>query len=296
MFLPLILACAAAQTTVVLNPVDSESIASVSGEDFNDNILRAYWNNSSQGYVDGLMKFDLSSLPNKSAIVGMSLRLYHQASNGSPFANPKVLVFRSLGDTWATGQNDWHPGVSQPMNVPQTGFPTTDLTAVDFPLPLFNTINWSTDIIDNILTMGIRNTAGASGSFSYVYFYGHAQSPAPPELTITYTSDPGLSVYNLRNNIDAIFTVYNAKPHANVGVFLSKTGPGPAVINAGPCGPTSFNLSNRIFTLGVKLTNSTGEAVITYLIPPPAAGLTVWIQAADFGTCKLSALFTGVVG
>lgn len=295
MLLPLLLALPAAQTTVTLTATDSKAVSSLTNEDFNDNTLRSAWDNPTQGYIDGLVKFDLSSIPNKSAITAMSLRLFHQGGSGSPFANPTVEIWRSNTDSWARGQNDIHPELTIPLTGAQSGFPSTDLAAVDFALNAY-AANWSFDLTDDVLTLLLRNTAGDVNRVSYVNFYGSDASPAPPQLTLTYTNKPGLTVYNLRHNVIAVFSVYNAKPGSFAGVLASKTGPGPSQVVSGPCGSTTFNLSPRVYLLGTAQTSGAGTAIITWSVPIGAAGVTVWIQGIDYGVCRVTSVFTGVVG
>lgn len=294
MFLPLLLAFAASQTTVTLPAIDTESIASVSNEDFSDNTVRVAWDNPAQGYVDGLLKFDLSSIPNNSAITALSLRVYHQAGAGSPSADPLMVVYRSISDNWSSTTNDINPGINQQLTGQLTGFPAGDLVPVDIPLNIWG-VNWSVDLLDDRLTLLLRDVAGSLGRVSFVHFYGKDPLGARPELTVTYTNKVGLAVLNLRHNLIAIFYAYNCRPGAQAGIMLSRTGPGPSSVSAGPCGLVSFDLSARVYFLGNGATDGTGTAVVTYPIPIGATGTTVWIQAIDFGTCRLSAVFNGVV-
>lgn len=295
MLLPLILTLAASQTTVTLIATDSKSVSSGTMEDFNDNTLRALWNNSTQGNVDGLIKFDLSSIPNKSSISSMSLRLYHMGGSGSPYNNPTVQVWRSITDSWARGQNDIHPEMSVVLSTVQSAIPVNDLDPMDIPLNSF-AVNWTPDLLDNLLTLVVTDTAGAVGRDSYAYFYGSDAGGAPPELTLTYSGNPGLSVYNLRHNVIAVFNVYNAKIGANCAVFASRTGPGPGTVTGGTCGQVPVSLTPRIYKLGTAVANGQGTATITFTVPIGAGGSTVWIQGVDYGVCKTTDLFTGVVG
>jgi len=294
MLLPLLLTCAAFQTTVTLKPIDTDSISSVSSEDFSDNTLRAAWSNSSQGYVDGLLKFDLASIPNASAIEGLTLRLYHQASGGSPSGDPIVAVYHSIVDNWSSTTDDIHPGVNQLMTGQVTGFPTGDLVPVDIVLNP-SIVNWSLDLADDAMTLIVRDVAGQIGRVSNVHFYGKDPLGAPPELIVTYSNKVGLMVVNLRHNVIAIFEAYNILPGRFAGIMLSRTGAGPSNVSAGPCGTMSVDLSPRVFFLGNAQANGAGTAVITFPIPIGAAGTTVWIQAVDFGGCRLSKVFNGVV-
>ncbi len=294
MFLPLLLACAAAQTTVTLTPVDTDSISSVSSEDFSDNTLRAAWSNSSQGYVDGLLKFDLSGIPNASAIEGLTLRLYHQAGAGSPSGDPILAVYHSIVDNWSSTTDDIHPGVNQLMTGQITGVPTADLVPMDIVLNP-SIVNWSLDLLDDDMTLIVRDMAGQIGRVSLAHFYGKDPLGAPPELIVTYSNKVGLMVVNLRHNVIAIFEAYNILPGDYAGIMLSRTGSGPSNISVGPCGTMSVGLSPRVFFLGNAQANGGGTAVITFPIPAGATGTTVWIQAVDFGRCRLSKVFNGVV-
>lgn len=289
--IPLLLA---AQTTIVLNPSDAECIATGSLQNFHDNRVRAYWDNPAEGYVDGLLKFDLSSIPNKSGITFMSLRLYHEFDGVNPFGNPEVAIYRSLDDGWSSQTNDPHPVVNRRLCSPVTSFPVDDLVPVDIPLNHFHE-SWPEDLADNELTLIVRNLAGQVGRQSHVYFYGKDPLPAPPELTITYVPTPGISVANLRHNVVALFQVYNATVGANCAVVLSPSGSGPATINAGPCGPTSFSLSPPHILLGTDAADAMGVAIVTYSIPAGARGRQVWVQGIDVSDCEQTQTFFGIV-
>lgn len=296
MILTLTLALGLAQQSVTLTATDSKCIASASGDNWNDNRLRAYWSSPAQGFVDGLAKFDLSSIPDGATFTAMTLRVYHEAGFGNPYDNPEVVVYRSSGDGWSRSQTDAHPGINEVLTQPQTGFPANDLVPVDFVLNV-NTANWAQDLADNVLTLAMRNVAGGSGGhYSYVYFYGSDGLPAPPELMVTYTDGPVLTVTNLVAGQLASFTVTYATPAGHAGIVLSRAGAGPTLINAGPCGPTSFAVSSPITVLGIVQVNGAGVATVNVNVPAGAAGRSVWSQGLDIASCELTNAFAGVIG
>lgn len=174
-----------AQTVVTLVATDTDSINDVTGTNLNDNRLRAYWNN---GYYDGFMKFDFSVIPSGSIITAMTLRTYHELGFSNPVGGPSVRIYRVSTDTWSRASTiDPHPGLNEILTLPQTGFPSADLTPVDWALDV-NAANWSVDQTDGTLSLAMRNENGAQGIYSYVYFYGSNAAPAPPELKVTFNS------------------------------------------------------------------------------------------------------------
>jgi len=296
MILTLTLVLGLAQQSVTLTATDSKCISSLSQENWNDNRFRAYWGSPAQGFVDGLVKFDLSSIPDGSTIRSMTLRAYHEAGFGNPYDNPEVTVLRSSGDGWSRSQTDAHPGIAEVLTQPQTGFPSNDLVPVDFVLNV-NAAFWEPDLADNVLTLVLRNVAGGSGGrYSYVYFYGSDVLPAPPELTVTYTDGPVLTVTNLTAGNMASFTVTYATPGGYAGIVMSPAGAGPTLLNAGHCGPMNFAVSRPLSVLGVIPVNGAGVAVVNVNVPAGAAGRSVWSQGLDIASCELTNPFAGVVG
>jgi plastocyanin len=102
------------------------------------------------------------------------------------------------------------------------------------------------------------------------------------------TANPVLTISNFLAGQTTSFTVTNATPGAPVGFAYSLTGAGPTTLPAGPCGPVTASLSAPITILPQVNADGTGTAVLPAAIPAGSAGVTVWVQALDLGSCSLS--------
>lgn len=102
------------------------------------------------------------------------------------------------------------------------------------------------------------------------------------------TNNPVLEVTNLLAGQQAQMTVTNATPGGVVGYAYSIVGPGPTILNAGPCGPVTASLSAPITLLPMMSANGSGTAVLPINVPAAAVDVYIWIQALDIASCKLS--------
>lgn len=263
-------------TTTTLTAIDSKTISSNSSSNWNDNRFRAYWSSSSQGFVDGFVKFDLSTIPNTATITAMTLRAYHEEGFGNPRDNPEVRCYRVGDDSWARGATDSHPGVAESLTGIYTGFPTANLVPVDFILDP-NAADWSTDLADDRLSLLLRNEAGSVGRYSYVYFYGSDASPAPPELIIEYSDGPQLILSNLVGGQTAIIEVVGAAPNATCLVGWSKSGGPTSLIT--PWGTFQVDLGLPINQLAPLTADANGYANAAQSVPVAATGLTIYAHA-----------------
>lgn len=261
-------------TTTVLTAIDSKTISSVSNSNWNDNRFRAYWNSASQGFVDGLVKFDLSSIPNSAIITGLTLRAYHEEGFGNPASDPEVRAYRVANDGWSRGATDNHPGVAEALTTIMTGFPAADLVPVDFVLDV-SAASWSGDLLDDKLSLLLRNEAGSVGRYSYVYFYGSDGSPAPPELIVEYDL-LSLVVSNAVAGGIAVIEVIGAQPHSICLVGWSQSS-GSTSLNT-PWGNFTIDLKFPIRRLSPFQADAGGYGVTTQGIPAGAAGRTVYMQ------------------
>lgn len=261
-------------TTTVLTAIDSKTISSVSNANWNDNRFRAYWNSASQGYVDGFVKFDLSSIPNSAVITGLTLRAYHEEGFGNPASDPEVRAYRVNDDSWSRGATDNHPGVAEALTPIMTGFPTADLVPVDFVLDV-SAASWAGDLLDDQLSLLLRNEAGSVSRYSYVYFYGSDASPAPPELIVEYEL-LSLVVSNAVAGGTAIIEVIGGTPNSTCLVGWSRNS-GATSLNT-PWGNFTIDLKFPIRRLNPFSTDAGGYGVTTLNIPAGAAGSTVYMQ------------------
>ena len=166
---------------VVLTATDSKTIATT-GENWNDNRVRAYWNIRS---LDGFMKFDLSSIPDSSEIVSMTLTTYHEYGFYNPRHDPQVRIYRSEDDSWSRGLMDPHPGLNEVLTPLATDFPAANAVPVSWTLDV-DAVDWSADLLDDTLSLAMRNEKLA---YSYVYFHGSDSAFSAPTLTAEFTTE-----------------------------------------------------------------------------------------------------------
>lgn len=84
------------------------------------------------------------------------------------------------------------------------------------------------------------------------------------------------------------FTMTEATPNGLIGLAYSLAGGGPFVLPVGPCAGINIHLSPPFSVLAMLNADLAGGAVFNTLIPPGAAGVTVWIQALDIPSCLVS--------
>ncbi|RMH04554.1 MAG: hypothetical protein D6702_02885 [Planctomycetota bacterium] len=287
---------AAAQTTVTLTATDTDCI-NPAGSNWQDNRLRAYWN-SSLLFVDGFMKFDLSTIPDGAQITAMKLTTFHEYGFGNPANNPEVKIYRVANDGWSRANGgDPHPGLNEVLTPLHTGpFPSADLVPYTWDLDV-NAANWSVDLLDDTLSLAMRNEAGNQGRYSYVYWYGSDPGIAPPQLEVTYTGGgPFLRVANLVAGGAASLDVVNATPFGQVRYGYSLTGAGPTSLPGGSCGVLSVSLSLPIQVAGVATADAAGHAVLVRNVPPGTTGVAVWFQAFDQAACALTNGVAATIG
>jgi hypothetical protein len=147
-----------------------------------DNRLRAYTGSGTPATdVHGLLKFDLTNIPDNSSVVSMKLTLTMENAFGSPRNAPVVNLHRCDEDTWTRA-------TATATTAPLGALLTANQSTFAFPSHTFtidvNAHTWTVDLVDNVLTLAIDNVNPA---YSYIYFYGHSGTPAgtPPELEIT---------------------------------------------------------------------------------------------------------------
>jgi len=276
----------AAQTTVTLTAIDTDCI-DTNGSNWNDNRLRAYW---SSRFVDGFMKFDLSSIPDGSNITALKLTTYHEYGFGNPSNDPEVQIYRVANDGWArSNTSDPHPGLNEVLSPVHSGsFPVNDLVPYDWDLDA-GAANWLLDLADDTLSLAMRNEAGNVGRYSYVYWYGSDASPAPPILEITYGGGgPYLQVNNLVAGAMASLDVSGATAFGSVQYGYSVTGGGPTLVPGGGCGVLSVDLSAPIRMAGSQTADANGDASLSAQVPAGTTGVMVWVQAFDVASCTLT--------
>lgn len=287
-----LLALPLAAQTVTLTATDTDCI-DPSGTNWNDNRLRAYWSGRN---VDGFMKFDLSAIPDGATFVSMKLTTFHEYDFGNPYNDPEVQIHRVANDTWSRPAVDPHPGLNEVLTPVHSGaFPTADLVPYTWNLDVL-AANWSVDLADDTLSLGMTNVAGLVGRYSYVYWYGSDTSPAPPALEITFTSGPSLAVRNLVAGGTASLEVSGATPGGPVFIAYSLSGGGPTTVPVGPCGLLTAELSPPFSVLPPQAADPGGFMTLLVNVPGGAVGRTVWFQGLDLASCTLTNGVMAVVG
>lgn len=162
-----------AQTTYKLNPVDSVSVAPNSTSVWKDNRHRAYTGSGSNPLdVHGLLKFDLTKIPDTSLITSMKLTCTMENAYGSPKSNPVVNMHYSADDSWTRN-------TATPTSGALGAILTANQKNFQFPSHTFvvdlTKHNWAIDLKDNFLTLAIDNINTA---YSYIYFYGSGGTPS----------------------------------------------------------------------------------------------------------------------
>ncbi len=90
-----LLAPLAAQTTYNLQPIDSVSVDPVTNSVWRDSRLRAYTGNRTPPHdIHGLLKFDLTAIPDASTVLSMTLTCTLENAYGSPRNKPAVNLHR----------------------------------------------------------------------------------------------------------------------------------------------------------------------------------------------------------
>ena len=275
----------ASDTTAVLTAIDSKTISDASNTNWNDNRLRAYWSNVSQGFVDGFCKFDFSSIPNDATITSMSLRTFHEQGFGNPANAPTVRLYRTDDDSWSRGAIDSHGGLNEVLTPIDPGpFPSGDQTPYDWPIDVA-AVDWSTDLADDAFSLVMRNENGAQQIYSYVYWHGADTSPAPPQLTVRYTTGPTIKVDNFIAAQPATLTFSNFTPNGQAALLIGGS-VGPLVIpNA--CGVQTYEVGLPLILFFVPI-GPNGSILLSGPVPSDLTGFTIHFQALDVPSCEQS--------
>lgn len=160
-----------------------ESVSLNESSTWQDNRLRAYWS-SGLSNVNGFLLFDVSDIPDSDEIISMTLRCYLENAFGSPANNPVVDVYYSGDDGWTRGTvvgGQLSLDLLLADDVPFGAY----TPSYDFVLDV-DAHDWSTDLADNQICIGLKNDVSY---YSYVYFFGAYGEPSgpPPELSIETT-------------------------------------------------------------------------------------------------------------
>lgn len=278
----LALACASASfgQIVELTAIDSKSM-SPSNENWNDNRFRAYW---SGRHVDGFVKFDFSSIPDNAQILAMTLRTYHEEGFGNPHQDPQVQLFRCDSDAWTRGQTDAHPGLGATLTPVHNGFPSGNLDPWDWEIDV-SAADWSQDLGDDRLSLIMRNV---QTSYSYVYWHGSDPNPAPPVLTVEYSTE-GVAL-RVTGSCPGQITLSwaGATPRAQMGVVFARN-TGSFTIPGGPCAGTQLGLGTNQLQLAATLnTGSNGEGQVNSTVGTGACRGYLQLVVVDGSPCDTS--------
>jgi len=175
-------------TCVSENIYATESISisypDVAGNIYRDNLVRAYnhptgdCGSGTPCDITGWLEFDLTSIPDSASISTMTIYAYAT----TVFGAPTVRVQYSNGNNWVRD------------SVTQSDLPRTNVQVSNTVVPIFDAYNafpitistqdWSEDLIDNSLTLGLDNT---NLEYTYSYFTGSDNPDSNgPYVEITY--------------------------------------------------------------------------------------------------------------
>lgn len=113
----------------------------------------------------------------------------------------------------------------------------------------------------------VQSTYGGATDGAFARFQG-------PQFTLTTPQRP------IPTGQPVHFTVYGAAPHKDVWLAYSMLGYGTTPV---PQLQATLDLMNPAQAAGVKKTDAQGSADWTLVIPPQYAGVSIWIQAIQFG-------------
>ncbi len=258
---------------VELVAVDSKCISS-SNENWNDNRLRAYWNNR---FVDGFLKFDFSEIPSGAQIISMTLRTYHEEGFNNPFSDPQVQLYRVSDDSWSRGPTNNHPGLGETISAVYNNFPSGSLIPFDWEIDV-GAADWSADIADGYLTIVMRNIQTI---YSFVYWHGSDATPQPPVLTVEYSTE-GVSLRVTGTCPGQITLSWNgATANRQMGIVFSRS-TGSYVIPGGPCAGTQLGLGTNQLQLARTIgTGSNGSGQVNGNIGTGACGGYLQLVVVD---------------
>jgi hypothetical protein len=166
---------------IVIRAIESDTIASVGPDVWDDNVLRAAVNDEAFMKVAGFMKFDLSLLADCANIQSITLRTFHLETQNQPL----VRIYRSADDSWSRGLDNPWTGLNEVLTPIHDNFPTQEGAAYTWELNAA-TVNWSEDLNDNRLTLVIYNERDTG--FSSTHWFGSDDPNTAPELTINFTA------------------------------------------------------------------------------------------------------------
>ncbi len=192
-------------------------------------------------------------------------------------------------------------------------FSPKDITIQEGDTVLWNWVNGKHNVVsfDGLFSSG----ATVSPPFTYsITFDANFLASAPangnvydyycaPHLAIgmvgsvtVLTANPVLTVTNLVSGAAATLTVENATPQSPVAFAYSRAGAGPNLVPVGACGLVNASLSFPIELLPQSNADGNGIATLSLNVPAGISGISVWVQAFDFGSCSLSNGATMVIG
>ena len=108
--------------------------------------------------------------------------------------------------------------------------------------------------------------------------------------------DLNLQVSNLVAGSNASFMIDGATPNKSVRLAYSPTGPGPTSVSLALCGLMNVALSPPIVPLVSRTANMMGMVNFSLPVPAGTTGLSVWFQAVDMDSCRLSNSVAAIVG
>lgn len=223
-------ASAATAATLTLYATKTASPGSdPAGEDVDgDNRLRAYVAEGRR--IDGWMSFDISALDSPVIVTSARLTLYAEGNLvASPFVSvqgaPQLEVWHSTFDGWDRGGSGFPaaPNSAQLAGPDAGPFPTAPQAAYEIELLTSPTVNWTSFLADEELTLVLR-LANPIEEEHWVYWFGSGERPGDNTVGGNAGSDPvgpnGYGAFTPRLVLE-----YEIVPEPAVIGLLSLAGP-----------------------------------------------------------------------
>lgn len=169
--------------TITISAFDTATPRISSGTDhWNDNLLRSY--NSGSTHIDGFMAFDLSAIPDTAIIQTLTLTTYGYGYG--PEGTPELRIYRSSHDGWHRGGSGF-PSVLNEILTPIDSGPFPTGAGVPYLWSLDDSAaTWSGDLLDDQLTLVIRNEN--TFTYNFAYFLGSDNPATAPSLAIQFST------------------------------------------------------------------------------------------------------------
>jgi len=120
-------------------------------------------------------------------------------------------------------------------------------------------------------------------------------SAADPMALAKINRDFSLSLGTLVGGQTGTVSLSNCTPNGLISMSYSLRGSNQTVINGGPCGSITVDLSAPVRLLVNDFADASGNYSFSATVSSAIVGRTIWIQGLDVGTCAISNVASTVV-